>query len=50
VIWLCGYDGEYIDSWIAENPGARRSGDLNIEEADEGEEGEQLGIYGEELQ
>jgi hypothetical protein len=38
VIWLCGFDGACIESWIAENPGARRSGDLNMDEVDSDEE------------
>jgi hypothetical protein len=39
VIWLCAYDGDFIDSWINDNPGAPRSGDIRIgEEQDEEEE------------
>ena len=39
VIWLCGYDGEYIESWINDNPGARRSGDIGVDApADEDDE------------
>ena len=38
VIWLCGYDQEFIESWIADNPGARRSGELNMGEDDSDEE------------
>jgi hypothetical protein len=28
VVWLCGYDEAYIESWIVDNPGAQRSGDV----------------------
>ena len=42
VIWLCGYDQDFIESWIAVNPGARRSGDLNMGEDDSDEEEEEL--------
>jgi hypothetical protein len=38
VIWLCGYDGEHIDSWIKENPGAPRSGDIGVDDQDVEEE------------
>jgi hypothetical protein len=31
VVWLCGYDENYIESWIADNPGARRSGDVGAD-------------------
>lgn len=48
VIWLCGYDGDYIDNWVKENPGARRSGDVggggeDDKEASAGEEDGDVG-------
>jgi len=41
VIWLCGFDGAYIESWNEENPAARRSGEqmnANGEEVEEEED------------
>jgi hypothetical protein len=38
VIWLRGCDGACIESWMANNPEAPRSGDLNVEEASSDEE------------
>jgi hypothetical protein len=39
VVWLCGYEEAFIESWIAENPGACRSGE--VDEADAGGGGEE---------
>ena len=44
VIWLCGHDGERMESWIADNPEARRSGDLNTDEEESDEEGEEMDV------
>jgi hypothetical protein len=30
VIWLCGFEEEFIESFVGENPGAFRSGDLDV--------------------
>ena len=40
VVWLCGYDQDFIESWIANDSGARRSGDLDMGEEDSDEEEE----------
>jgi hypothetical protein len=45
VVWLCGYDQAYIESWIEENPGARRSGEAEVGEGETEEEEEEEDIY-----
>jgi hypothetical protein len=45
VVWLCGYDQACIESWIEENPGARRSGEAEVGEGETEEEEEEEDIY-----
>jgi hypothetical protein len=44
VVWLCGYQEDFIESWIAENPGAPRSGEVGGPDGAE-EEAEEHDIF-----